>query len=120
QIEMQVIGAVYVIAARIPRIEIDAAEIDDPEQGTEILDDGEIDDAFRGMLNGAYSNPSRTWRRRAFHEEKFTGSPVRVTLHDHGAVLQVRQQVRRNIRVILQKVAFRNPQLRPKRLLQVG
>ena len=55
---MQVVGAVDVVAARVPLVEIDAAEVDDPEQRREILDDREVDDAPRRVLDRSRSRSS--------------------------------------------------------------
>ena len=38
EIEVQIVRPIDVVAARIPLIEIDAAEIDDPQQRCEVLD----------------------------------------------------------------------------------
>src|SRR5262249_35590622 len=50
EIEVQIIGAVYVVAAGVPGIEIDAAEIHYPEQRSQVLHDGKVDDVARGVL----------------------------------------------------------------------
>ena len=44
---MQVVGPIDVVAARIPRVQIDAAEVDDPQQRGEAVNDGEVDDVAR-------------------------------------------------------------------------
>jgi hypothetical protein len=50
---MQVVGAMRVVARRIPLIQIDAAKIDGPQQRREIVDDREFDEIARGVLDRA-------------------------------------------------------------------
>ena len=44
EIEVDVIGAIDVVAARVPLVKIDAAEIDDPHQRRDILNHRKVDD----------------------------------------------------------------------------
>ena len=59
-------------------------------------------------------------RRRALHEEERAVRAVRVSLHHHGARLDVGQQRRRDRRVIPEEIALRDAQVGPERLAQVG
>ena len=45
-------------------------------------------------------------RRRAFHEEELAGGAVRIPLHHHRAVADVRQQHGRDVGVVLNQVAL--------------
>src|SRR5262249_58356747 len=72
------------------------------------------------VLDRAGLDPVRPWRRRAFHEERISGGAVRITPHDHGAVVKMRQEHRGDGDVVLQQIALREPQLRPKRLAPLG
>src|SRR5437764_15295563 len=71
------------------------------------------------MLDRAGANPAgpRDWR--ALHEERGTGRAVRVALHHHRAVADVRQQHRRDVGVVLNEHPFRDAALGPEGLLQV-
>ena len=119
QIEVEEVRAVRVVAARVPGIEVDAAEIDHPEQGREIVDHREVDDASRAVLDRARPEPVRTGRRRALHEEELALRAVRIALHDHRPVPDVRQEHGRDVRVVGEQVAFRQAELRPERLREI-
>ena len=54
--------------------------------------DREVDDVARTMLDRAGLDPLRPRRRRALHEEELSLRAVRIPLHDHGPVADVRQQ----------------------------
>ena len=56
---------------------------------------------------------------RPLHEEELAGGAVRVALHDHRAVADVRQQQRRDVGVVLDQVALRDAELRPEQLVEV-
>src|SRR5437660_4942020 len=71
------------------------------------------------MLNGANPNPFRPRYGRMLHEEEGSASSVGITLHDHGAIEQVRQKHRRQVRVVLQQAAFGDAELGPEGLTQV-
>src|SRR5439155_27384879 len=56
---------------------------------------------------------------RALHEEELAARAVRVTLHHHGTIADVREEQGRDVRVVLEEVAFGEPELRPEQLAQV-
>ena len=99
EVEVHVVGPIDVIALRIPLVQIDASEVDHPQQRWDVVDDGKIDDRARVVIDAARADPVRTRRRRAFHEEELAAGPVRVPLHDHGPVADVRQQEWGDVRV---------------------
>ena len=80
---------------------------------------GKVDDALRAVIDRAGADPRRPRRRRALHEEERPGGAVRIPLHHHRAVADVRQQHRRDVGVVLNQVAFGDPELRPERLAQI-
>ena len=57
EVEMKIIGPIDVVAARVPLVEVDASEIDDPEQRGDILNHREIDDVARVVLDRAGLQP---------------------------------------------------------------
>src|SRR5262249_28305920 len=65
-------------------------------------------------------DPRRPWRRCALHEEERAARAVRVPLHDHRAIHDVRQERVGDVRVVLQQIAFRQLQLRPEDFPEVG
>jgi hypothetical protein len=71
------------------------------------------------VLDGACADPRGPRIRRALHEEEIAASSVRITLHHHGAVLEVRQQIGRKITVVLQQVALGYSEVGPKDLSQI-
>ena len=120
EVEVQVVGAVDVVAARVPLVQVDAAEVDDPEQRRQILHDRKVDDIAGPVLDRAELDPLRAGRGRALHEEELPRRAVRIPLHHHGAIGQVRDQPVRNVRVVLEEVALRVALLRPEDLVEVG
>src|SRR5262245_49667604 len=116
---MDVIGAIHVVARRVPLIEVDAAEIDHPHQRGGILNHREVDDPFRSVIDRADFDPVGARRRRTFHEEELAGRAVRIALHHHRAIVDVREQYIRDIGVVLNEIAFRDAEGGPERLAQV-
>lgn len=55
-----------------------------------------------------------------FLEKEFAGSAIRVALHDHGPIPQVRQQNGRDIGIILQEITLGDGFTGPKQLSQIG
>src|SRR5207249_1438786 len=83
EVEVEVVRLVYVVAAGVPLVQIDAAEVHYPEQGRDVIDDGEVDHVGRCVLHGADVEPFRVVRGRVFHKEEVAGRAVGVALHDH-------------------------------------
>ena len=75
---------------------------------------------LRAVLDRTDLNPGGTRARRALHEEELAGGAVRIALHDHRAIAQVRQQRIGHVRVVLEQVALGQPELGPEDLAQVG
>ena len=111
EIEMQVVGAIDVVAARVPLIEIDAAEVDDPEQRREVLHHREVDHVPRLVLDRAGLDPLGMRLGDALHEEAFPLRAVRVALHHHRPIAQVRQQRGGDVGVVLEQIALRDPRV---------
>src|SRR5581483_6809302 len=79
-----------------------------------------VDDVLLAVIDAADLNPVGTRRRCPFHEEEVAAGAVRVPLHHHRAIADVRQQHRRDVGVVLQQVAFRQLQLGPEDLAKVA
>jgi hypothetical protein len=103
---MEKVGPPHVVASRIPWIQIDATKVDEPQERGQMLDDWKIDYVSRAVFDGTNGKPvgSRSWR--ALHEEKVGSDPVWVSLHDHGAVTQMRQHPSRDVGVVLEQIAL--------------
>jgi hypothetical protein len=59
EIEMHIVRPVVVVASRVPLIEIDASEVDDPQQRREIIDHRKVDDLLVAVRDRAGANPRR-------------------------------------------------------------
>src|SRR5580704_11614818 len=103
---MEVVGAIHVVTARAPRIQINTAQINHPEEGRDMVDDREVDHVAGMVFDRTDGDRRRSRGRRAFHEEKPASDAVWITLHHHGAVSQVGQQPRREVEIILKKITF--------------
>jgi hypothetical protein len=117
---VKVIRPIDVVATRVPLVQIDAAQVDDPEQGGEVVHDGEVDDVAGGVLDRAGLDPLRPGSRRPLHEEEVAGGALRVALHHHRAAGEVGKQHGRNLEVVAEEIALGKPKLWPEGLLQIG
>src|SRR5215471_1450620 len=86
QVEMEIIRTIHVVTTRIPWIQINAAQIDDPQQRGQVAYDREINDAARGVFDGTDLDPVRPWHRRALLKKEIASGAIRISLHDHGAI----------------------------------
>ena len=120
EIEVQIERAIGILAERVPRIEIDAPEIDQPQEGWKIVDDWKVDDVAGAVFDRARSYPRRTRRRRALHVEEVSGNTVRIALHDHRAVGDVRNQDVGDARVVTKEIALGQLELGKIDFSQVG
>ncbi len=89
---MHVVGPIRIVTACVPRVQIDRAQIDQPQERGQIVDDRELDDIAGSMRDGADLDPIRPMLGRSFHEEELAIDAVRVSLHHHRPLLKVRQQ----------------------------
>jgi len=117
---MQIIGSIDIVAPRVPLIQVDAPEVDHPHHRRPILDHRKVDDAARAVFDRAGLDPGRAWHGRALHEEERPRCAIRVPLHHHRAATDVRQQNVCHRGVVLQQIAFREAQLWPEDLAQIG
>src|SRR5688500_16262121 len=105
---------------RITLIQVDAYEIDHPHQRSDILDHRKVDDVVVAMIDRARLDPLRSRHGCALHEEKVAVRTVRIALHHHCPILDVRQQVLRHVGVVLQQITLRDVQLGPERFVEIG
>src|SRR6266446_7383088 len=59
EVEVEIVGPIDVVAARVPLVEIDAAQVDEPQQRRHVLDDREPDDVAGVVLDLADLDPIR-------------------------------------------------------------
>ena len=117
---MQIIGPIDIIAAGIPRVEIDAAEVHNPQQRRQVLDDGKADHVARAVLDRADLDPVGPRRRRPLHEEELAIDAAGIALHHHRAILQMRQQHRRDCGIVPQQITLGNLLAGPEDFLKIG
>ena len=117
---MQVVRTIDIVARGVPLIQVDAAEVDHPQQRRAILNHREVDDVPRAVIDRADLDPRGPRRRRALHEEELPRRAVRVALHHHRAIAHVRQQHVGHVGVVLQQIAFGQAERRPEDLAEVG
>ncbi len=120
EVEVQVVGSIGIVGTRVPLVQIDAPEVDDPQQRRQVLDHRELDHLARAVRDPAGGEPWRPRCRRLLHEEERAFGAVRIALHDHGAIADVRQQHRRDAQVVADEVALGEAERGPERLGQVG
>ncbi len=123
QVEHHPVGALGLVDARIPRVHVDAAHVDHPQEREVVVDERVVDDpllavAGRGREGGAL-DPVRHVRRRVLLEEELALPAVGVALHRERPVAQVRDEHRRDVAVVREQVALRDPLVRPERLVEV-
>ena len=119
EVEVEVVGPIDVVAAGIPLVQVDASQVDHPEEGREVLDDREVDHVARRMLDGAGFDPVRAGEGCALHEEERARCAVRVALHDHGPIAEMGQQNGRHVDVVLDEVPLGDAERWPERLPEV-
>src|SRR5258705_5607718 len=120
EIEMQIVGAIVVVAPRVPGVQIDATQVHHPQERRKVLDDGKIDGVSGPVENATGLDPVRAGRLRALHEEEVPVCAVRIALHHHRAIREVREERGSHARVVLKKVALREFQLGPEELVEIG
>ena len=106
KVKVEIVGTLDVVAARVPGIQIDAPQIDDPqEQRRRVLNHGKID--YIAWNDARWNRWESTGGRdvgRALHKKELAyGNPVWIALHYHGAILNVRQKPGRDGEIILQQ-----------------
>jgi hypothetical protein len=122
EVEEEVIGVLDAPAPRMERMELDAPEVDDEQEGREVLHHEVVDDAGLRVAaqDGATRDPLRGVRRRRLLVEELTVHAVRHPLHRQRAFREVGEDQLRGVVVIGEEVALRVALLGPEHLVQVG
>jgi hypothetical protein len=108
ELEVKVIRPIDVIEAGVPRDQLDAAEVHDPRERREIVDD------MAGV------NPLRSRQGSALHEKELAVRAVRIALHDDRPLREVGQQHGPNVQVVLEDCTLGDPAGGEETFLQVG
>ena len=72
---MQVVGPVNVVATRVPRIQIDASQVHQPQQGSQMLNHREADHVAGPMLDRADRDRSGRGDGARFMKKKSPAMP---------------------------------------------
>ena len=125
EVEEHPVGPRRLVDPRVPGVHVDAAHVHHPEQRELVVHEREVDHpalrrlvARRG-LERPRRDPVGHVLRRVLLEEELALPPVRIALHRERPVAQVRQDRRRDVAVVGEQVALRDPLLRPERLVEV-
>ena len=126
EVEDDVVRPVRLVDARIPGVHVDAVHLHHPDDRCRLVDDGEIDEprlAFALARPGAElpgREPVRLALRRLLVEVRLAADAVRVALQRERAVLQVRDDRRPDLGVVLGEVLLRDPVAREQDLVRAG
>jgi hypothetical protein len=107
EVDQQVVRPLDVVDPRVPRVQLDAAEVGDPRQSGGVADDREVGVAPARKPDPERVYPVRMGVRDALLVEEKAVDPIRVALHLHGPSLCRIEHVRREVEVVLDEVALR-------------
>ena len=120
EVDPQLIGMVEVVGTHGVRIEVDAAEVDDPGQGRRVVDDDLVGRPARRERELRRPDPVGRVVRRALLEERLLGDPIDEPLEGHRAAADTGQRPVGDGEVVLDEVQLRVPGVREVHLLRVG
>jgi hypothetical protein len=120
EVDEHVVGPLDVLYPAVPRVQVDAAEVRDPSKGRRLRHDGEI-----GRPPAAREEdvdrlePVRMRVRNTLLVEEEAVDPVGVAEHLHGPPADVREDAVRDLEVVVDEVALRQPRLGKVDLVEV-
>ena len=120
EVDQQVVRPLDVVDPRVPRVQLDAAEVRDPREPGGVRDDGEVRVPPARKVDPERVQPVRMRLRNALLVEEKPVHAVRVALHLHRPAAHVVEHAGRDVDVVLDQVALRQPGLREEDLVQVG
>jgi hypothetical protein len=125
EVEQHEVRPIGPVDARVPRVHVDAAHVDHPEERVLLVDDRRLDPpalprrrACRD-LDPEARDPVGHVRRRVLLEERLAERPVGIAAHREGPVAQMRHEHGRDGAVVLDQVALRDPLVGPEDLVEV-
>jgi len=118
EVDQHVVGPLDVVDPRVPSVELDAAEVDDPRERGRVVDDREdgrvaareADELLPDVLGMGW-NP--------FLVEEVALDAVRVALHVERPPADVVERARRDVDVVPDEVGLRQPALGEEGLLRI-
>jgi len=118
QVDQHVVGPLDVVDPRVPRVELDAAEVDDPRERGRVVDDGEDGRVAAREADELLANVVGV-RGNALLVEEVALDAVRVALHVERPPADVVERARRHVDVVLDEVVLRQTALGEERFLRV-
>ena len=118
EVDQQVVRPLDVLDARVPGVQLDAAEVDHPGERSGVVDDREDRRVPGRKLHELLADEVGV-RRHALLVEEVAVDPVRVALHVERPAADVVQRARRDLEVVRDEVALRQPGLREEDLVRV-
>jgi hypothetical protein len=121
QIEEEVVGMLDVLAPRMQRVHLDAAEVGDVQHRGRVVHDEVVDHPGLGILRedlAAMDPVRRVGRRGLLVEERALGA-VRHPLHREGTPAEMGTDQVGHVRVVRDQVSLRVPLGRPEDLREV-
>ena len=122
EVEEEVVGMLHVLATGMERVHLDAAQVDDVEQGGRVVDDQVIDHSGLRVLRQhlAAMDPLRRVRGCGLLVEERAFRAVRHAFHRQRASVEVGADQVGHVPVVREEVSLRVLLLRPEDLVQVG
>ena len=118
EVDEQVVRLLDLRDARVPRVQLDAPQVDHPGQCRPVVDDGED----RRMAAREPDELRADEVRMGGHPllvEEIALDAVRIPHHVEGPASQMRQGTVRDVEVVLDEVALREPRPRKEELVRV-
>ena len=119
EVDSELIGTVEVLGSDRMRVEIDAAEIDDPGQARGLVDDDLVGGPTRGERQGRHAHPLGPVLGRPLLEEEITRGPIDESFQGHRSAAHADQGTVSDRQVIADEVQLRVPGLREVDLVRV-
>ncbi len=120
EVDQHVVRPLDVVHARVPRVQLDAAEVRDEGEPGRVGDHGEVGRAPAPGEDDVHRlEPVRMGNRNALLVEELALDAVRIALHLHRAALDVVQRARGEIDVVGDEVSLRHADLREVDLVLV-
>ena len=120
EIDQEVVRQLDLRHARVPGVQLDAAEVRDPGERCGVVDDREDGRVAAREGDGHLVDERRMVRRHALLVEELAVDAVREALHVEGPAAQMRQRAVGDVEVVADDVALRQPPLGEEHLVGVG
>jgi hypothetical protein len=113
EVEVQVVGSVDIVAPRVPLVQVDASEVDHPQERRPVLDHREIDDVAGAVRDRAGLDQDGRGVGARFMKKKGPEAPFGYRFITRTAA-DVRQQDVGHRGVVLEEIALREAELGQK------